>query len=159
MSFKIENAFIAAGPAHARSLQPPSRKLGERPRHDARRSVLLSSPRRHGCDRRCRRARGCPGCSSDPPGKGPVADAAYAEAKPVIDALERFKAAKGQYPAKLAELVPAYVPRVPPESGAGTVFTYEPKGNSYTLSFSYSGPGMNNCHYVPGKTWSCSGHY
>ncbi len=102
---------------------------------------------------------GPPGCSSTPLGTGPVADAAYAEAKPVIAALESFKAAKGHYPAKLVELVPAYVPRVPPESGPGTIFNFVPKGSSYQLSFSYEGPGMNNCAYEPGRTWSCRGHY
>ena len=99
-----------------------------------------------------------PGCP--PPGKGPTAEAAYSEATPVIAALERFRAAKGQYPDTLAALVPEFAQSVPAETGPGTTFSYKHVGNSFELTFTYTGPGVNHCDYLStSATWHCGGYY
>jgi hypothetical protein len=79
-------------------------------------------------------------------------------AKPVISALERYKAAKGHYPQKLAELVPEFVPSVPGDEVVGTTWSYAPKGNSFELGFMYVVFGVNECVYQPAEgKWQCSG--
>ena len=56
-------------------------------------------------------------------------------------------------------LVPDYLDAVP----SGTqiqAFRYMRVDESYQLSFSYVGPGMNNCDYTPeAGEWDCSGYY
>ena len=111
-----------------------------------------------------------------PPGKGWKAEAGYRAAAPVIVALEKFYEERGQYPAHLHELVPAYLPdtkallyrgRVQPLNPPGVSasipqqeFGYHLDGDSYGLSFSYTGPGMNRCWYDSNtRTWSARGYY
>ena|SRR5947209_5823396 len=111
-----------------------------------------------------------------PPGKGAKARSGYRAAAPVISALERFHRTHGEYPAELAELVPAYLPdrkellfrgRVQPINAPGfnaTIreeeFVYRRHADTYTLEFSYTGPGMNHCTYdSQTRTWHCHGYY
>src|SRR6478735_4721595 len=102
-----------------------------------------------------------------PPGKGRKADAGYKAAAPVIVALEKFQSERGHYPATLDELIPAYLPdskallvrrhAEPARSPRSDIpsyrtgdswldwFIYRPDGETYSLMFSYAGPGMNTC--------------
>jgi hypothetical protein len=41
----------------------------------------------------------------------------------------------------------------------GYPLTYRRVSDSYELSFSYVGPGMNTCTYSPAVGWKCSGYY
>ncbi len=111
-----------------------------------------------------------------PPGKGPKARAGYRAAAPVIAALDRFHSDRGHYPEALGELVPTYLPdgkallyrgRAQPLNAPGYdesipehEFGYHRSGDAYTLTFSYTGPGMNHCVYDSGtKTWNARGYY
>jgi len=121
-------------------------------------------------------------CFGPAPGKGRKARAGFRAAAPVILALERFHKSHGQYPATLDELVPTYLPdttallvrgKVKPLHSPHAAATASPQGNSllgvfwyhqtgdtYDLSFQYTGPGMNSCSYDPKtKTWLSSGYY
>src|SRR5712691_9012095 len=79
-----------------------------------------------------------------PPGKGWKAGAGYRDAKPIIAALEKFHADRGQYPADLQELVPIYLEHPPYRR-----FGYHCEGDRFGLQFSYTGPGMNHCCTIP----------
>jgi len=94
----------------------------------------------------------------DPPGQGPRAQAGYAAAAPVIAALEKYPQARGAYPAALAALVPDYLSALPGDVN-GYPLGYHAAAGSYTLDFSYTGPGMNHCVYAPATQWKCSGYY
>jgi hypothetical protein len=111
-----------------------------------------------------------------PAGKGRKAEAGYKAAAPVIAALESFHEKQGHYPADLHELVPDFLPdtdallyqgRVQPLNGPGHTasipkkkFGYHLDGDTYGLSFSYTGPGMNRCWYdSKTRAWSAHGYY
>jgi hypothetical protein len=76
-------------------------------------------------------------------GKGPIAEAGYRAAAPVIAAIDRFHEDHGRYPAKLQELVPHYLRHVRQvavfNSGLGDLqgFEYYPERDRYQLSFAY----------------------
>lgn len=93
-----------------------------------------------------------------PPGQGAKAEAGYQICQPVIEALEAYRAQKGHYPEALLALVPAYLGDVPSEVN-GMEIIYRVDGESYSLEFSYTGPGMNHCAYSPEKGWKCYGFY
>ncbi len=118
---------------------------------------------------------GLAGCGT-PPGKGRKAEAGYRAAAPVIAALEKFHSDRGEYPESLAELVPSYLTdrrnllyrgRAQPVNAPGHdesipehEFGYRHEHDSYILTFSYTGPGMNHCVYDSGtKTWHARGYY
>ncbi len=87
--------------------------------------------------------------------KGWKARLGYADSRRVISALEKYHAANGNYPADLDELVPRFV-KQPLQRQYG----YRNEGDSFTLSFTYTGPGINRCSYESKtKTWRASGHY
>ncbi len=95
----------------------------------------------------------------EPPGVGKKAEKGYKLSEPIIAALEQYKAGHGSYPKKLDELAPDYLPE-PPVNTDEIDFSYSSTGESYSLSFHYIGPGMNNCTYKPEtKKWNCSGAY
>ncbi len=88
-----------------------------------------------------------------PPGKGWKARDGYRRAAPVIVALEKFHDDQGHYPENLNELTPKYVASPP-------AFLYRRDGDSYSLSFTYFGPGVNDCIYdSQSKAWRASGYY
>jgi hypothetical protein len=95
---------------------------------------------------------------SEQPGVGAKADAGYKACAPLIAALVQYYQVKNEYPTGLSELVPAFLPDLPPEIQAMGI-SYMRSESSYTLSFSYTGPGMNHCIYTPEKGWNCSGYY
>ena len=111
-----------------------------------------------------------------PAGKGQKAEAGYKAAAPIIVALEKFRKTRGHYPANLYELLPEYLsdtkallyrgrvqPLNSPDVSASIPeqeFGYQLDGDTYGLSFSYTGPGMNRCWYNSKmKTWSAHGYY
>jgi hypothetical protein len=98
---------------------------------------------------------GCPA-----PGEGPTAEHAYHANAPIITALERFHQATGCYPATLETLVPGYLASAPDTAHGDPSFYKQDGCDSYSLEFSYAGPGMNHCEYTPQrKRWDCAGYY
>jgi hypothetical protein len=107
-------------------------------------------------------------CLGPAVGKGPKAEAGYRAATPIIEALDRFHADQGHYPARLAELVPKYVrDRASLQFSYGSAlpnpsdrFSYTRVDDSYTLGFTYVGPGINHCWYDSRtKKWESDGYY
>jgi hypothetical protein len=92
------------------------------------------------------------------PGEGRKAAGGYALSEPIIDALARYHDATGTYPDTLESLVPDYLEAVP-ETYDNLPLVYEQTGTGYTLQFSYTRPGMNECVYTPDAGWSCSGYF
>lgn len=96
---------------------------------------------------------GCP-----KPGEGDRAALGFQVCQPVIDALARYEAEAGGYPASLDPLAPAYLPTVPRAVNDHPI-EYQRTAASYRLRFSYEGPGMNRCDFSPETKWVCSGYY
>ena len=94
----------------------------------------------------------------EPPGQGLRAQRGYQATAPIIAALEKYHQAHGQYPATLDALMPDDLAAVP-ASVNGFPITYRAAAGSYTLEFSYTGPGMNHCTYTPAALWKCGGYY
>jgi hypothetical protein len=96
---------------------------------------------------------GCCGPSECRPAKE-----GFARYAPVIQALERYRQEHGAYPPALADLVPAYLPRIDEPESAD--LRYDRRDAGFDLGFTYYGPGVNNCWYESTrKSWSCSGYY
>jgi hypothetical protein len=103
---------------------------------------------------------GCAAVTEEPPGVGVKAERGYSACRPIIESLEAYHAANGEYPAALADLVPGTIAALPDQvNGAPIVYVRTSEG--YTLSFSYIGPGMNFCTYSTdaGREWRCTGAY
>lgn len=96
--------------------------------------------------------------SGEPPGEGVQARRGYEACEPVIAALEQYHDDHGGYPETLDALSPAYLEEIPQEAN-GFPIEYERTAGSYTLEFSYLGPGMNHCTYTPEAGWDCYGYY
>ncbi len=100
----------------------------------------------------------CPG-GCEAPGEGEKAERGYSEAKPVIDALEKYFSDKKLYPNTLQDLIPNYIQTLPTKAPLEAL-GYTSTGESYVLSFTYTGPGVNNCEWTSeSKEWKCSGYY
>jgi len=100
----------------------------------------------------CVAAFGCP-----PPGKGAKAERGYAQAEPIISALDAYHRTKKAYPDSLSQLVPDYLA---PAAYRAPVEYRKLQGDDYDVSFRYSGPGMNECEYRgSSRKWSCSGYF
>ncbi len=94
----------------------------------------------------------------DPPGKGPKAEQGYLICAPIIDALAKYNADHGAYPASLDELTPDDLAVI----NTGDLvhpLQYKLADTEYTLSFRYEGPGVNVCTFTPSKGWDCYGYY
>src|SRR5215212_6340595 len=99
----------------------------------------------------------CNGCFGPDPGQGRKAETGFHAAAPIIAALAAYRAQRGHYPAKLMQLVPVYVSdpsdlqlsreRYPVFNDVVRGFSYSREGDTFTLGFRYSGPGMNDCVY------------
>jgi hypothetical protein len=93
------------------------------------------------------------------PGEGAKAEEGYQLSEPIIAALESYHAPNGEYPDSLDALVPDYLTAIPSGEQIDELW-YVRTDTSYTLSFSYTGPGMNACNYTPeAGEWACSGAY
>ncbi len=95
-------------------------------------------------------------CAS--PGKGATAEKSYNSCAPIIDALEKFKVKNDKYPENLAELKSITPDNFPTELN-GWPLVYRKLNQEFSLQFEYSGPGMNQCIYVPSSKWKCVGWY
>ena len=102
-------------------------------------------------------------CWGPAPGKGPKAARGYASAPAMISAIERFRVTRGGYPATLDALVPDFLSREALLQGPAQreyPWEYQRDSVGYTLTFRYTGPGMNYCHYSPAKPrWKCGGYF
>jgi hypothetical protein len=102
-------------------------------------------------------------CWGPAPGRGEKAEHGFASAPPVIVAIERYRSARGQYPVTLEALVPDFLPRQALLHGPAQVgypWEYGRDSTGYTLTFRYTGPGMNSCHYSPAEPrWKCGGYF
>lgn len=92
------------------------------------------------------------------PGEGEKAQQGYQACAPLIAALEQYRQQKNEYPNTLTQLVPAWLPALDPAVDTLGI-RYARAGASYSLQFSYTGPGMNRCSYTPETNWSCQGYY
>ena len=96
-------------------------------------------------------------------------DGALALGATLVKALDAYAEANDRYPARLADLVPAYLAKKPYErdldAGRGNgeyEVTYQLGEGGYRLEIRYVGPGVNDCSYDPTQFpggWKCSGHY
>jgi len=92
-----------------------------------------------------------------------MAEAGYHRAAPIIAALDRYQRERGAYPNSLASLPAQWLPAQEKDSPTGPPLRYARSGAHYELSFSYGGPGINQCIYTtksdaPAK-WRCHGYY
>ncbi|HTV83820.1 MAG TPA: hypothetical protein VME63_00325 [Dyella sp.] len=98
------------------------------------------------------------------PGDGVKAKSGYAAAAPVIKALDAYHQVNDAYPSSLNQLVPKFIAgdrlvATTPDRKV-TPFKYRQVDNGYELSFSYTGPGTNQCVYrESAKAWKCYGAY
>src|SRR5258708_1290768 len=79
-----------------------------------------------------------------PPGQGRAARNGYNACAPAISALAAFHADHGTYPARLEDLLPRYLVRVPTTKDESRLdsIRYKPEpSDSYSLEFRYAGPG------------------
>ncbi len=95
---------------------------------------------------------------AEPPGQGARAEQGYQVCEPVITALNKYHETHGDYPTVLEMLIPDYLGQVPKEVN-GYPIEYTKTETSYSLRFSYAGPGMNHCAYTPENRWDCYGYY
>lgn len=100
------------------------------------------------------------GASCHAPEQGAATASGYRACEPIISALADYHAAQGKYPARLEELVPRYLERVPGPVDIPLLSSieYEALGvDNYHLEFRYG--GVNYCGYRPGPDagWACSG--
>ena len=96
--------------------------------------------------------------NAPPPGVGPKADQGYQACTPIIAALEQYHAQSGTYPESLEELVPDFLTTINYTVGEVDI-NYRPLEPGYQLEFSYTGPGMNVCRYMPDAGWKCTGYF
>jgi hypothetical protein len=98
------------------------------------------------------------------PGSGARPRIAKRRASTVAEAITQFQIQRGRLPDSLAELGPAFIPdTILPEfqRWVGYPLEYKPDAGrvTYTLRFSYVGPGMNVCEWPPtGPGWHCFGY-
>lgn len=92
------------------------------------------------------------------PGEGLKAERGYDSAQPVITALADYHAEYRNYPESLARLIPDFASDIS-KAEQSRHLRYVPLGQTYELSFSYEGPGMNTCVYRPGGNWRCGGFF
>lgn len=103
-------------------------------------------------------------CWGPKPGESDQAIETKNGAAPVIEALQRYKAARGLYPNTLADISPSLLsPEKMPRGGINVPYdiTYRLDAiEGYVLDFQYSGPGMNRCEYTArAKAWRCFGYF
>ncbi len=77
-------------------------------------------------------------------------------AKDVIAAIEAYKASSGSYPARLEQLVPAYLPEVPQAKPAGMMraFDYHATDADHTLMYTVVPPFGRKLYNFERRRWS-----
>ena len=99
-----------------------------------------------------------------PPGRGMVAEDGFRRARPVIEALDRYRSEHGRYPAALLSLVPRYITAdalAAPEWSVGpTFYHYRATSPGYALGFDYhAGIKVGTCTYEPDGEWLCPDYW
>jgi hypothetical protein len=96
---------------------------------------------------------------SEPPGAGKKAARCYRSANVIMKQVYQYRHREGRFPATLDEVRP----RTPQEIGATSAacpIEYREEGGTFSLSFRYSGPGMNACYYASeSRKWKCAGWF
>ena len=88
------------------------------------------------------------------PGSSLVALAQNAVNQAIIAcALERYRIARGRYPEALADLVPAYLPRIPSDPVRGRPMIYEPIGGQRFILRGVGPNEMNDQKKTPSDDW------
>jgi hypothetical protein len=93
------------------------------------------------------------------PAECAAAKEGFARYEPILKALESYKLANGEYPAKLEDLnsgKPSVTAKVVQDN-----LTYVKAENGlYKLEFTYYGPGVNRCSRTPESIeWKCTGYF
>ena len=93
------------------------------------------------------------------PGEGALAKKGFANAQPIIEALNQYYKEKNDYPQFLDDLAPKYLSEVPRDENNNR-FSYYPQTDkkSYELQFIYDAPVLGICkctYYSNSKRWSC----
>jgi len=95
------------------------------------------------------------------PGKGEKAEKGYALCEQIIGELEGFREAQRKYPDSLG-VVLSHLPDQRRMVAKEYQVTYRPSDSarSFSLTFTYTGPGVNHCTYSSAtKKWECHGYY
>lgn len=84
-------------------------------------------------------------------------EASQARGFEIVDAINRFKADKGEYPTALNALVPGYISRIPAPTAGTREWRYSRSNGSFELAFgSHELGGMNGlypCRYYTNGAW------
>ena len=84
------------------------------------------------------------------------AEEGFRNAAPLVGALADYRDRQHHYPDSLEQLVPTYLTK----ADLQLPYVYRRIGEDFELSFTYVGPGMNECRFrASRKTWACSGHF
>jgi len=91
-------------------------------------------------------------------GGGPYEQQGYQACAPIIEALQQYHEATGQYPATLEELIPDYLQQIPSEVN-GFPLHYarigEGQTQTYALAFAFPAGAGATCSYMPEDGWKC----
>jgi hypothetical protein len=100
------------------------------------------------------------GMCATPPGRGALAADGYRRAEVVLSALETYRTQVGSYPDSLRQLAPAFLPESALVGPQHQAFAIHRESNGFVLSFTYAGPGRNECRYPSStRVWNCAGYY
>jgi hypothetical protein len=78
---------------------------------------------------------------------------------PVVDALGRYKLAKGVYPSGLEKLTPDFLRSLPTAEAGVPDVGYVGDGQGYHLEFMVASHGISWCTYwSTTNRWACGGH-
>lgn len=102
------------------------------------------------------------GMCSPPPGEGRAAEQGRQRADVVVQALQKYRVARGAFPDSLIQLVPQFLSaqELLTPFGHSKTFQFRLDTLGFALTFDYVGPGMNACEYSSWTMrWSCSGYF
>lgn len=91
-------------------------------------------------------------CASTSTTSNDKEETAFKTLQPTIDALEKYKTDRGEYPKALSDLMPKYLEFMP------VSFDKHPieYSNGYVLRFTYSESEVKHkCEYTPTTQWKC----
>jgi hypothetical protein len=89
------------------------------------------------------------------PGTGPGARNGMAASRPIVEAIEAYRASRGNYPTSLDDLVPEFLPALPKNIN-GHGFDYTRKGlTDFSFTFGYTTPLPVHCSQGSSHKWNC----
>ncbi len=96
----------------------------------------------------------------DKPGEGKKAEKGYKICNTIIIALDSCYKENTVYPDSLSFLVPDYMKAIPADDNIQSLeYTVSNLKDSFSLTFTYTAPGVNRCTYTQEKKWKCNGYY